>query len=125
MTTVAITGVSGYLGRTLVRALEDDPRIPRIVGIDRVEPKFTGQNLEFYSLDVRSPGLAEVLTGCDAVVHLAAVNDDPDEVMDNNVGGTRALVDAAGRAGLGALVFASTFAVYGAHADNDFPLTET
>ncbi len=125
MTTVAITGVSGYLGRTLVRALDDDPQITRIIGIDRLEPGFTAKNIEFYKIDVREPELADILQGADAVVHLAAVHDDPDEVMENNVGGTRAVVDAAGRAGVKQLIFASSDAVYGAHADNDFPLTES
>jgi UDP-glucose 4-epimerase len=124
MTTVAITGVSGHLGRTLVRVLEDDPSVTRIVGVDRVEPRFTGRNLEFYSMDVRSPDLAGAIVGCDAVVHLAAVHNDPDEIKDNNVGGTRSVVDAASRVGVTAFVFASSHSVYGAHADNDFPLTE-
>src|SRR5437588_758634 len=80
----AVTGVSGYLGRALVRTLDDETDITRIIGVDRVEPRFTGRNLEFYSLDVRSPALAEVVAGADAIVHLAAVHDDPDEIKDNN-----------------------------------------
>jgi UDP-glucose 4-epimerase len=125
MTTVAITGVSGYLGRTLVRVLDEIPAVTRIIGIDRTDPGFTAKNFEFYSFDVREPGLAGVIDGADVVVHLAAVHDDPDEIMDNNVGGTRSVVDAAERAGVRQLIFASSDSVYGAHADNEHPLTES
>ena len=64
--------------------------------------------------------------GSDAVVHLAAVSGpDADEVRDVNIGGTRAIADAATRAGVRKLVYASSHSVYGAHPDNDFPLTES
>jgi len=125
MKSVAITGVSGYLGSRLVGLLDGDPSITRIVGIDTADPAFTARNLEFYSMDVRSPDLAEVLRGCDALVHLAAVSEDPADIADVNVGGTRSVVDAVSRAGVRKLVFASSHSVYGAHADNAFPLTES
>lgn len=125
MKSVAITGVSGYLGAALVRLLDSDPSITRIVGIDVAEPGFTARNLEFYSMDIRSPDLVDVVRGCEAIVHLAAASADPNEIEDVNVGGTRSVVDAASRAGVRKLVFASSHAVYGAHADNAFPLTES
>ncbi len=125
MTTVAVTGASGYLGRLLVERLGAVPDVTRIVGIDVVEPGVTSRNFEFYRMDVRSPQLAQVITGCDAVVHLAAVSGpDPDEIRDVNIGGTRAVADAATRAGVNRIVFASSHRVYGTHPDNDFPLTE-
>ena len=126
MTTVAVTGACGYLGRKLLEQLGQDSGVTRVVGIDVVEPAFTTRNLEFYRMDVRSPQLADAFRDCDAVVHLAAVSDDDaDETRDVNIGGTRAVADAATRAGVRKIVFASSGAVYGAHPDNDFPLTET
>jgi len=125
MKSVAVTGVSGYLGSALVRLLDTDPSITRIVGIDIAEPSFTARCFEFYSMDVRSPDLADVMRGCEAIVHLAAVSEDPGEVADVNVGGTRSVVDAASRAGVRKFVLASSHSVYGAHADNAFPLTES
>ena len=125
MTTVAVTGAAGYLGRALLEQLAGDETVTRVVGVDIAEPAFTTRNLEFYKMDVRSPELADVLRGCDAVVHLAAVDaDDPDETRDVNIGGTRSVADAAERAGVRKVVFTSTHRVYGAHADNDYPLTE-
>jgi UDP-glucose 4-epimerase len=125
MSTVAVTGASGYLGRALLEQLGNDATVTRVVGIDIAEPSFTTRNLEFYKMDVRSPQLVDALRGCDAVVHLAAVDaTDPDETRDVNIGGTRSVADAAARAEVRKIIFASTGRVYGAHADNDYPLTE-
>jgi nucleoside-diphosphate-sugar epimerase len=123
MKTVAVTGASGYLGRKVVQRLDTD--VSRVIGIDVVEPSFSTRNLEFYKIDVRSPELAEVIGGCDGLIHLAAVNTkDPAETHDVNVTGTRAAVAAAERAEVDSVVFASSHGVYGYHADNDYPLTE-
>jgi nucleoside-diphosphate-sugar epimerase len=125
MTTVAVTGSSGYLGRILLDRLAGHPAVARVIGIDRVEPPSTTRNLEFYRMDIRSPDLSRVLTGADVVVHLAfAADDDIEENLDTNVGGTRIVLEAAAQAGASKVVFASSTMVYGAHPDNDFPLTE-
>lgn len=125
MTTVAVTGASGYVGRLLVQRLATDPDITRIVGIDVVEPAFSSRDFEFYRMDVRSPQVSRVIEGCDAVVHLASIaGADADEIRDINIGGTRAIADAATRAGVPKFIYASSASVYGAHPDNDYPLTE-
>jgi nucleoside-diphosphate-sugar epimerase len=126
MTTVAVTGASGYLGRKLVCALEDAADISRVIGIDIVDPDYTTRQLEFYRMDVRSQELGDVLRGCDVLVHLAVVHSsrDADEMRDVNVGGTRLALEAAGSAGVRKIVHMSDAVVYGAHPDNDFPLTE-
>lgn len=125
MSTVAVTGAAGYLGRLVLERLEREEIVGRVVGIDIADPDFTTRNLEFYRMDVRSPHIVQAIDGCDAVVHLAAVRGDPDDTRDVNVGGTRSVADAAARAGVRKLVFTSTIEVYGAHPDNDFPLTES
>jgi UDP-glucose 4-epimerase len=123
--TVAVTGASGYLGRKLLDRLGSNPSVSRVIGIDVVEPDFSTRNLEFYKLDVRSPELADVISGSDALVHLAAINTgDAAETHDVNVTGTRAVVNAAGSANVARVVLASSHSVYGHHADNDYPLTE-
>lgn len=127
MTVVAVTGASGYLGRRLCESLEGRDDVRRVIGIDAVEPGYTTRNLEFYRLDVRSPALREVLSGADVLVHLAFVltSRDAEEMRDVNVGGTRSVLAAAGEAGVGKVVYASSVMAYGAHPDNDFPLTES
>ena len=126
MKTVAVTGASGYLGRKVLERLGADADVSRVVGIDVRDPEFSTRNLEFYKIDVRSPELNDVIDGCDTLIHLAAVNTkDPDETHDVNVTGTRAAIAAAERVGVRSVVLASSHSVYGHHADNDYPLTET
>src|SRR5688572_26605555 len=114
MTTVAVTGASGYLGRILLERLGTHPAVARVVGIDTAEPQATTRNLEFYRMDIRSPDLPRVVQGCNVLVHLAfTVNDDPAETLDVNVGGTRLALEAALHAGVRKFVFASSTMVYG------------
>jgi UDP-glucose 4-epimerase len=105
--------------------LETDDSVGRVVGIDVREPSFGTRNLEFYNLDVRTSDLAQVIDGCDTVIHLAAVNDrNTSETRDVIVGGMRSLTNAARDAGVRKLIFTSAADVYGSHPDNRAALTE-
>jgi nucleoside-diphosphate-sugar epimerase len=124
---VAITGISGYLGQKLFRVLDPDPSIARIVGVDVTEPEEVSTKLEFHRLDVRDAELAKALHGADVVVHLAYAMDpmrDEAQMRDVNVAGTRNVLDAVSVAGVPRVVYVSSAVVYGAHADNELPLTE-
>jgi len=124
---VAVTGVAGYLGGRLLSLLDDDRRVERVIGIDVSEPATGSPKLEFHQMDVRDARLAKTFPGVDTVVHLAFVVDplrDGERMRDVNVDGTRNVLEAAGATGVRKLVYASSATVYGAHPDNDFPLTE-
>ena len=73
--TVAITGVSGYVGSRLVERLESDPRVERILGFDLRPPSVRSTKLLFDSVDIRSDAFGPRLAGVDVVVHLAYVMD--------------------------------------------------
>lgn len=129
--TIVITGVAGYLGRVLLPYLEQDPEVDRVVGIDRRPPEnnIVGDKLVFHQLDIRDPGLEEALAGADVLVHLAFMlmrlpGDDKEEIDEINVGGTRAVCQAAARQGVRKLIFTSSVVAYGLHSDNPIPLTE-
>jgi nucleoside-diphosphate-sugar epimerase len=125
---VAITGVSGYLGRRLLALLDADPTVERVVGIDIAEPHTGSPKLDFHQVDVRDARLVKVLPGVDVLVHLAFQVDpirDEERMRAVNVDGTRNVLEGAGATGIRKLVHASSAAVYGAHPDNDFPLTES
>lgn len=128
MTTIAITGVSGLLGARLAAALEAGSDVTRIVGLDLVAPRDPGSpRFVFRPADVRDPRIADALAGVDVLVHLAFQDEpDPSEagMWATNVAGTRTVVEAAERAGVRHVVHVSSSEVYGAHADNDLPLTE-
>ena len=113
MTTVAVTGCSGYIGRKVCGVLEKDESVSRVVGVDVRDPAFSTRNLEFYRMDVRSPDVAAALDGCSAIVHLAAVGGTG--ARDVITGGMRSLVRAAAEVGTGKLVFTSSALVYGSH----------
>jgi UDP-glucose 4-epimerase len=129
VTTIAITGVGGLMGCRLVAALDDHADVDRIVGLDVVAPQgLTSPKLAFRELDVRSAELVEALHDVDVLLHLAFQMDplrDEELMRSINLDGTRNAFEAAARAGVKHVVYLSSVAVYGAHPDNEFPLTES
>lgn len=129
MTTIAITGASGLIGRRLAAFLEARADVTRIVGLDRRIPEgVRSSRFVHRPADITSPAIIDALRGVDVVVHLAFRFDpqhDEAAMRAVNVDGTRNLVEAAERAGVGHLVHLSSAAAYGAYADNDLPLTES
>jgi nucleoside-diphosphate-sugar epimerase len=127
--TVAVTGASGYIAGRAIDALLADERVDRVLGFD-VSPerkKRTSPKYLFDRMDVRNSNLAARLAGVDVLIHLAFVMDpikDEPEMRDINVNGSQNVFRAAGKAGVGKLIYTSSATVYGAHPDNDFPLTE-
>ena len=110
--TVAVTGAAGFLGRSVVAGLRDDPAVGRIVAIDRVGTEADG--VDSVLADVRDPAIAGHLRGADVVVHLAAVVLGDMRIADDvNVRGTANVADAAGRGGVERFVHASSVAAYG------------
>jgi nucleoside-diphosphate-sugar epimerase len=130
MTTIAITGVGGLLGRALVAELSRRGSVDRIIGLDVTDPQLgaTATDVELRLLDVRDPRMVDALTGVDVLVHLAFQMDpirDLDEMRSINLDGTRNALEAARAAEVARVVYLSSVVAYGAHADNDVPLTET
>jgi UDP-glucose 4-epimerase len=124
---LAITGVSGFLGQRLLRVLNADPSVRRIVGLDVRDPPRRASKLEHHRVDIAGHDLKPLLEDVDIVVHLASVVDPiaDDERMERiNVEGTRRVLDAAAAAGVRKIVRISTAAVYGAWPTNPVPLTE-
>jgi len=127
---VLITGVSGYIGRALCRALDRTPWCARIDGLDVRAPQDRIDKLRFRRLDINDPGLGDHLAACapDVVVHLAFVVDPlHDEALMRriNVDGTRRLLEATARAKTPQVMVASSGTAYGAWPDNPVPLQES
>ena len=68
---VLITGIASYLGTELARALEEDPEVEYVAGLDTKRPKAPLARTEFIEADVRDPDIAKLIppTGVDTVVH--------------------------------------------------------
>lgn len=83
---IAITGASGIVGRAVVEmALEEGHSV---VGIDRRADAPIDVGVDLLGVDVSDfPTLVGAIDGCDALIHLAAINGpgrDPDHVVHNN-----------------------------------------
>lgn len=110
---VAVTGASGFVGGAICRALRDggDEPVPLV---RRPVPQLPGARV-VARFDRES--LARALTGCDAVIHAAAVvhrrSAKLEEYVAFNVVGTEALCEAARDVGARRLVFLSSVKVYG------------
>jgi len=129
---ILVTGATGFVGRAVLRALEQTEHpvsavvrtpadLPSSVRIHRIDG--IGPNLD----------LAEACRGCGAVLHLAArvhVMDDQSgdplaEYRRINVGGTTALARQAAAAGVRRFVYVSSIKVNGESTPDGQPFSET
>ncbi|HWV87063.1 MAG TPA: NAD-dependent epimerase/dehydratase family protein [Capillimicrobium sp.] len=112
---VAVVGATGNVGSALVRALSADERVDEIVGIARRAPDLQQPKTTWRTADVVTDDLAPVLAGADVVVHLAwLIQPSRDERTTHavNVQGSARVFRAAARAGVGAIVYASSVGAY-------------
>ena len=128
MKNVFITGVAGYIGMKIARALEDCPQVEKIIGIDVNTPLEIPKRLMFIKRDVREP-MSDLLTehNIDTVIHAAYVLHpihDKNLMEDINKGGTRNILNASAETKVKHLLYTSSTTSYGFHADNPIPLTE-
>jgi len=137
---VLVTGAAGFIGSTLVDRLVGEGR--RVVGFDSFDPFYPEadkrRNLEkavasgafrLVEGDIRDPeclARALALEPCSAIVHLAALAgvrpslERPVDYADVNVLGSTRVFDAAVRAGVPHVVFASSSSVYGERSEGPF-----
>jgi nucleoside-diphosphate-sugar epimerase len=127
--TVAVTGPTGDIGKSVVRALEQAPEVGRIVGMAR--RPFDAAELGWERAEYRQGNVLDresvdaLVEGADVVVHLAfIIFGSHEETRDNNLQGTRNVFEATVAAGAKRLVYTSSVAAYGFHRDNPQPLTE-
>jgi nucleoside-diphosphate-sugar epimerase len=127
--TVAVTGPTGDIGRSLLRVLEHSPEVGRVAAMARrpFDPAAEGlTKTEYRQADVLDPGAVhEVIAGADVVVHLAfMIMGRVQDTAKINLTGSRNVFDAAIAAGASRLVYASSVAAYGFGPDNPPVLTE-
>ncbi|MFP3581186.1 NAD(P)-dependent oxidoreductase [Arthrobacter sp. SIMBA_036] len=124
---IAVTGGSGKLGRSVVRRLVQDGH--DVLNLDRVGtrgPGYVNVDLRNYGqvLDVIL-GLDDRHNGIDAIVHLAAIPAPglaPDAaIFENNMLSTYNVFQAARRAGITKVVYASSETVLGLPFDVEPP----
>jgi nucleoside-diphosphate-sugar epimerase len=133
VSTILVTGASGFLGRRVVSLLAGQAPGARVIGIDLVPPTLdvdagTGPAAaEYQVLDLaRGPRerLLAAFDGADTVLHLAWSHAEPGAGASPNLDSLRRVLEVADQAGIRALVHLSSATVYGAWPDNPVPLPE-
>jgi nucleoside-diphosphate-sugar epimerase len=127
--TVAVTGPTGDIGRSLLRALERSTEIGSVRAMARrpFDPAAAGlRKTEYRQGDVLDrAAMDSLVTGADVVIHLAfLIMGGLEETRKVNLDGSRNVFEATVAASVPRLVYASSVAAYGFHADNPPLLTE-
>jgi UDP-glucose 4-epimerase len=112
---VVVTGASGNVGTSLLRALESEAAVTSVVGLARRRPELELAKTTWATADVAADDLTGHFGGADVVVHLAWLiqpSHDPFTLWRTNVVGTERVLAAASQAGVRALVCASSVGAY-------------
>ncbi len=123
MTTVAITGATGYVGRFVVAELHQRGMHIRALSRPTSDRSGFAIPVEWVTGDLRSQeGVEALVAGADAIIHLAYEhvpgkyrNGEGDNLpawLDANVDGSMRLFKAAGQAGVKRFIFLSSRAVF-------------
>jgi nucleoside-diphosphate-sugar epimerase len=110
-----VTGAAGFVGRrAVVRLTELGIRVRGLIRRDVLHRDGAARDVEWARGDITDPrALAVAAAGCDLVFHCAWGGTTLAEARLINVGGTRAVVEAAASAGVRRIVHLSTMAVHG------------
>jgi len=125
--TVLVTGGAGYVGSVLVPLLLEAGHRVRVLDLfiygehvfDGIPAGHRGA-LEIFKGDMRDQALLRrALAGCDAVIHLACISNDPSFELDPSLGRSinydafMPLVDLSKESGVSRFIYASSSSVYG------------
>lgn len=125
---ILVTGGAGYIGATIVRALSDNGYAPIVLDNLTAGDPANLRDVQHVVGDVRIAddldAAFQLAPRVEAVIHCAALVSVPDswrrpaEFESVNVEGTRGVLDALRRHGCNRLLFSSSAAVYGDHAED-------
>ncbi len=122
---VLVTGGGGYVGSVLIPKLLEHGYTVCVLDLfiygEQVFDDVKGNpNLELYKGDIRNQSLLKkILPGCDAVIHLACISNDPSFELDPELGKSinfdafAPLVDISKDSGVKRFIYASSSSVYG------------
>ncbi len=125
---VVVAGGTGNLGTSVLEALSGESRVDEVLVISRRPPAASPfSHVKFVRADIAASDLVPLFAGAAAVVHLAwLIQPGRDEAMTEavNVTGSRRLFDAAVRAGVPSLLYASSVGAY-SPGPKDRPVDES
>ncbi|MFC8513577.1 SDR family oxidoreductase [Streptomyces sp. NPDC057257] len=114
---IVVTGATGNVGTSVVRALAEDSDVGSVLGLARRIPDWSPPRTEWSRVDLASEraDLVKEFTDADAVVHLAWAfqpTHDPAATWRTNVLGSIRVFEAVAAAGVPTLVHASSVGAY-------------
>lgn len=129
---VVVTGATGNVGTSVLRALAREPRVGSVLGLSRRRPGLVLERTEWAEVDLSlegdEPRLAQYVADADAVVHLAwrfGPTHDPATTWRTNALGTVRVLDAVAAARVPVLVCASSVGAYSPGPDSGAPVSES
>ena len=120
---VVVVGATGNVGTSLLPELTAEPGVDSILGIARRLPELAVPKTDWAAADIEDAPLEALFTGADVVVNLAwriQPARREGELWATNVVGSSRLFRAVARAGVPALVHASSVGVYSAAPKDRF-----
>ena len=124
MSTVLVTGAAGRVGGFLRPRLAKRGRTLRLLDLAEITP---GEGEEVIQGSVIDPdAMIEACQGVDAVIHLGGVSGEApwERMLDVNINGTYNVFEAARRAEVPRVVFASSNHAVGFYTPDEFPVQE-
>ncbi|WP_100446182.1 NAD-dependent epimerase/dehydratase family protein [Glycomyces xiaoerkulensis] len=118
---IAVTGATGNIGTSLIRALAGDDRVASVRGIARRRPEWSVPGTEWVAADLAEDDLDPLFSDRDAVVHLGWLLQparDPAVTWRANAIGSKRVFEAAARAEVKSLIYSSSIASYSPRADH-------
>ena len=112
---VIVTGATGNVGTSVLKALAADPSVDEVVGLARRLPSVDAEKVRWVEADVTSSDLDPLFDGADAVIHLAWAiqpSRDPEAMGRVNVLGSERVFAAVAEAEIPTLIHASSVGVY-------------
>ena len=121
MSTLLITGAAGGVGTLLRPRLSRPDRTLRLLDIAPLSPGDGEEAVQASVTDLDA--LTAACAGVDAVLHLGGLSTEHDwpSILDVNIHGTYVVFEAARRAGVPRVVFASSNHAVGFHPDGEAP----
>lgn len=118
MSTVFVTGGTGFIGSNLIRLLlKSGFAVRALVRPQSCRYNLTGLDIDMVEGDLNSPELGQHLKGCRYLFHVAAHyslwQSERNLLYQSNVLGTRRVLDAARQAGIKRTVYTSSVAAIG------------
>jgi len=122
--TILVTGGAGYVGAVLIPKMLDKGYHVKVLDLymygDVLKPVKGNPNLEEIKADLRDVEiLRKIIPGCDAIIHLACISNDPSFELNPELGKSInydafiPLVDIAKDNGVKRFIYASSSSVYG------------